>query len=78
MNIIALRVSIVGGDKYIAGMVRSLAFWSAPNHRLGQATVKGSNLESGTIVLRFYTEEHLSEFKRALDEYLPNSASIVD
>ncbi|MGA9777355.1 MAG: hypothetical protein WBS33_03695 [Verrucomicrobiia bacterium] len=74
----ALKVFISGGDKYVAGMARALAFWSAPNHRTGQASVKASKLESNFILLRFYTEEHLSEFKRALEKYLPNSAVIID
>jgi hypothetical protein len=74
-----LKISITGKDKYIAGMTRALAFWSAPNQRAGQASVSGSRLdESGIIVLRFNTEGHLAEFKRVLDKYLPGSTAIVD
>lgn len=74
----ALKVSIISGDKYVAGMARALAFWSTPNQRAGQASVRDSKLESGIIVLHFNTEEHLAEFKRVLDKYLPNLASIVN
>jgi hypothetical protein len=75
---IELKVSIAENDKYIAGMARALAYWSAPNERIGQASVKGSKLESGIIVLHFNTDAHLSEFKKALDKYLRGSASILN
>jgi hypothetical protein len=74
-----IKVSVPNGDKYIAAMVKALAFQSAPDRNAGQGCVKGSTLdEHGHIVFHFRQEPHFLEFKRALSEYLPNSASIVD
>jgi hypothetical protein len=71
-----IKVSIPERDKFIAAMVKALAFQIA-----GQSCVKGATgsflAEHGHIVIHFTSDSHVSEFRSVLSRYQP-TAKILD
>ncbi|HXR49204.1 MAG TPA: hypothetical protein VN784_17360 [Candidatus Limnocylindrales bacterium] len=72
-----IKVYVPGKDKFIAAMVKALAFQFAGQSCVEGAT--GSFLDGhGYIVIHFRLDSHVPKFKRVLSKYLPQGALIND